>query len=245
MAHEEAHHQVHYDPLVDESNSPRLSTPANVSPQPTPAAEFGAPNPGYFSGAYNDSSAASSTGNFRASNYGSLAPLQRDSSYIPPTTVYNDEEGTFANQNNPDLVEKDVLYAAPRTKSKRKFFWIAGLACAAILLIAIIVPVIYFTAIKKGGGSGGGSGGGGGGGGHSGNHPQSNFATWGGDGSTVTTSNGSTFTYHNSFDGYWVFDPQNPLNNSARAQSYTPPISEQWPWGQQPIYGCVFLFPYI
>jgi glucan 1,3-beta-glucosidase len=239
MAHEEpnAHHQVPYDPLVDVTNS------ARGSPLPTPAAEFGAPNPGFLSGTYNSDSAASSTGNFRGSNYGSIAPLQRNSSNLPPGAAgWRDED--FADQNN---VEKDVLYAAPRTKSKRKLFWIAGLVCAAILLIAIVVPVVYFVAIKKHGGSGNGGGSGSahnGGGtttGANGNHQQSNFATWGGDGSTVTKDDGSTFIYNNTLGGIWVFDPQNPINNSARAQSYSPPLSEQWPWGQQLIYGYVFL----
>jgi hypothetical protein len=237
MAHEEAHYQVPYDPLVDASNTPRMGSPA-------PPTEFGAPAPGFLGDTYNNASAASSTGNFRASNYGSMAPLHRDLAYNP---AGNREDGSFANHTTPDLVEKEVLYAAPRHRNKRKLFWIVGLACAAILLVAIIVPVVYFTAIKKHGSSGNGGGGSGGGGSGSngngnGNHHQGNFATWGGDGSTVTTSNGSTFTYNNSFGGYWVYDPENPLNNSARAQSYSPPLTEQWPWGQQLIYGYVFSF---
>ena len=29
-----------------------------------------------------------------------------------------------------------------------------------------------------------------------------------------------------------VDDPANPFNNSARAQSYTPSLEEEWVWGQ-------------
>ena len=157
MAHEEAHHQIPYEPIVDASSSPRLRSPA----PPTSAAEFGAPNPGFLGDTYNNSSAASSTGNFRASHYGSIAPLQ--SAYNPTAAGNRDEDGSFANQNPPYLVEKEVLYAAPRSKNKRKLFWVAGLACGVILLIAIIVPVVYFVAIKKNKGSGSGGGGSGGG----------------------------------------------------------------------------------
>lgn len=213
------------------------------------AAEFGAPQPGYFNNdTYGNASAASST-NFRGSNYGSIAPLgARDSTFgyppggSPTPGGFKDEEGTFANQGN--LVEKDQLYAAPRTKTKRKLLWIFGALCGVIVLVAIVVPVVYFTAIKKNGSgssssSNSGSGSSNSGSGNSGNggHHQSNALTWGGDGSTVTKDDGSTFTYNNSLGGYWVYDPVNPLNNSARAQSYSPPLTQDWPWGSQSIYG--------
>lgn len=58
--------------------------------------------------------------------------------------------------------------------------------------------------------------------------------TWGGDGSSVTLANGTTFTYRNSFGGFWVSDP---FNNSARAQSWTKPLSQQWDYSNDPIYG--------
>ncbi|KAG8764321.1 hypothetical protein FRC15_007690, partial [Serendipita sp. 397] len=48
---------------------------------------------------------------------------------------------------------------------------------------------------------------------------------------------GSTFQYNNSFGGYWVYDPANPLNESARAQANSPPISQLWKWGDDQIFG--------
>ena len=57
---------------------------------------------------------------------------------------------------------------------------------------------------------------------------------WGADGSTVLMSNGTTFTYHNPFGGYWVAEP---YNNSARAQSWTKPLAEQWDYSTDKIYG--------
>ena len=88
-----------------------------------------------------------------------------------------------------------------------------------------------------GAGLGGRGGGGGGGGG-----AQTNLATWGGDGSTVTTDDGSTFVYKNSFGGIWVSDPKNPFNNSAKPNSWTPALSEQWDWANNRINGYV---PYV
>ncbi|KAH9916675.1 glycoside hydrolase superfamily, partial [Fomitopsis serialis] len=50
-------------------------------------------------------------------------------------------------------------------------------------------------------------------------------------------ANGSTFTYTNSFGGYWVYDPADPFNNSARANAWTPPLSEPWNFSTHRING--------
>ena len=52
--------------------------------------------------------------------------------------------------------------------------------------------------------------------------------TSGVNGSTITAGDGSTFTYINPFGGRWV---SGLLNNSAQAQSYTPPLSEEFVYG--------------
>jgi hypothetical protein len=144
-----------------------------------------------------------------------------------------------------DLSEKNELYAPPRTRTKRKAL-ICGIIAAVVivLIIAIAVPVYIFV-IKKSGHSSSGSTGGGTVGDTStttdgGNHIS--VVTTGGDGSIVTKDDGTTFVYNNTFGGYWVFDPVNPLNESARAQSYSPPLNQQWRWGVDKIYGQVALF---
>ncbi|EJD08278.1 glycoside hydrolase [Fomitiporia mediterranea MF3/22] len=59
----------------------------------------------------------------------------------------------------------------------------------------------------------------------------------GGDGSTVTTEDGSTFTYVNKFGGFWVDDPKDPFNNNAQPNSWTPPLNTSWRWGIDRVYG--------
>lgn len=58
--------------------------------------------------------------------------------------------------------------------------------------------------------------------------------TTGGNGTVIDLGNGKSFTYINSFGGYWV---SGLTNNSARAQSYTKPLSEDWDWANDRIYG--------
>ncbi|KAI0743458.1 glycoside hydrolase [Daedaleopsis nitida] len=61
--------------------------------------------------------------------------------------------------------------------------------------------------------------------------------TVGGDGSTVTKEDGSTFQYKNSFGGYWVSNAADPFDNSARPNSWTPALNETWQWGKDRING--------
>lgn len=60
---------------------------------------------------------------------------------------------------------------------------------------------------------------------------------YGGDGTVVTTENGSKFVYNNSFGGYFVQDPDDPFNNNARAQSWSPPLNQSWQFGKDQIFG--------
>ncbi|KZV84050.1 glycoside hydrolase family 5 protein [Exidia glandulosa HHB12029] len=48
---------------------------------------------------------------------------------------------------------------------------------------------------------------------------------------------GTTFTYKNSFDGFWVYDPNDPFNDTAQAQSYSPPLNQPWKYGTDRIRG--------
>ncbi|KAL5512513.1 hypothetical protein ACEPAG_3166 [Sanghuangporus baumii] len=68
-------------------------------------------------------------------------------------------------------------------------------------------------------------------------NPPTVAVTTGGDGSTVTTEDGSTFTYTNKFGGFWVSDPRDPFNNNAQPNAWTPPLNASWRWGTDKIHG--------
>ena len=77
---------------------------------------------------------------------------------------------------------------------RRPIFWFAVAAAVVAVVLVVILPV-YFTVIKPKNSGGDGTGGNGSG------NPTSGLTT-GGDGSTVTTDNGTEFTYQNSFGGF-------------------------------------------
>lgn len=39
------------------------------------------------------------------------------------------------------------------------------------------------------------------------------------------------------FGGFWVEDPENPFDNSAQPNSWTPPLNQTWTYGVDKIYG--------
>jgi len=59
----------------------------------------------------------------------------------------------------------------------------------------------------------------------------------GGDRSTVTMEDGTTFVYRNSFGGFWVEDPNDPFNDGARPQSWSPALNETFRYGVDLIRG--------
>ncbi|KAG2012277.1 exo-beta-1,3-glucanase [Coprinopsis cinerea AmutBmut pab1-1] len=59
----------------------------------------------------------------------------------------------------------------------------------------------------------------------------------GGDGSEVTTADGTKFTYRNPFGGFWISDPEDPFNLDAQPNEWTPPLNRSWRWGQDRIFG--------
>ena len=141
------------------------------------------------------------------------------------------------------LEEKRETYAAPN-KSKRKM--IIGMIAVGVIIAAIaIVVALYFTVIKKSsntssktGGSSGGGNNNNGNGGNNNNNPSNKIVT-GGDGSTITFDDGTQMTYSNKFGGAWYWDPKDPFNNNAQAQSWTPPLNQSFVWGQDRIFGSV------
>jgi glucan 1,3-beta-glucosidase len=141
--------------------------------------------------------------------------------------------------------ERDVV-ANPAGSRKRRLIalFLVGFGILAIVVLAVILPV-YFKVIKpkqthnvdvaaSGGSGGSGSGPIGGG---SGNPSSPSGATSGGNGSQIIADNGTTFTYINLFGGYWVYDPNDPFNNNARPNSWTPPLNASWDWVNDRIYG--------
>ncbi|KAI0709645.1 glycoside hydrolase superfamily [Cerioporus squamosus] len=149
----------------------------------------------------------------------------------------------------------------PRLSNKRRLLFLTlGVVGVVIFMVflAVFLPV-YFTVIKKPPNSSVASA-------SASPSPSSTASTTtssasptstgapapttGGDGSVITLSDGSNFTYRNAFGGYWVDDPTNPYNNSARAQSFTPALSEAWNYSQNQIRGVnlggwLVLQPYI
>ena len=134
---------------------------------------------------------------------------------------------------------------AGSSPAKRKRTLILGLSALAvvILIIVIVVPV---TVLKKknndgsGSGSSNGSDGQGGenGGSDGGNgKPGVHVAVTGGDGSEVTLEDGSKFTYKNPHGGHWYYDANDPFNNGARAQSWSPALNETFRYGIDKIRG--------
>jgi glucan 1,3-beta-glucosidase len=186
-------------------------------------------------------------------------------SFEPTYTPVNSSSLLFPakDKGNADSFEEKA--SSPRS-NKRAGYVRPVLLFLSISLVAVAVVLpVYFLVIKpqhkdgtnqgaangrappSSGSSGGGS-------------------TWGGNGSTVTTSDGSTFTYINPFGGYceccsgrvlkrvalFVFlctpltcvsmitgvdDPNDPFDNSASPNSWTPPLNESWVWGKNKING--------
>ncbi|KAI0687137.1 glycoside hydrolase family 5 protein [Cytidiella melzeri] len=147
--------------------------------------------------------------------------------------------------SSPYLSEKRAAYGAPNVRSRKRALILGALALVAVIIIVVVVA-IYFTVIKPHNSSGSTSGGVA--------HDSSSSSTassaspsstgkpvalvvTGGDGSLVTTDKGTTFTYRNSYGGYWYWDPTDPFNNGARAQAWSPALNESFEYGTDTIRG--------
>lgn len=132
-----------------------------------------------------------------------------------------------------------------KNSRKKLFFVLGGVAAFIIVAVAVAVPVAI-TQTKKSSSSSNSSSsepsttgpdnsGTGETGGPTSSGPTS--AVTGGDGTTITTDKGTTFTYVNKFGGVWYDDPNDPYNNNAQAQSWSPPLSQEWDYQNTPIRG--------
>ncbi|KAJ3731574.1 glycoside hydrolase family 5 protein [Lentinula guzmanii] len=161
------------------------------------------------------------------------------------STPNNSSPLLVSNKPESDSFEHELQQTKPGSESKRRrpiILALVGLGILAVIVLAVILPV-YFKVIKpkqnqndsaspasaSAGSSSVGSG--------SGNPTSPSGATSGGDGSEIILDDGTTFTYKNSFGGYWVYDPNDPFNNNARPNSWTPPLNTSWDWTTDRIYG--------
>ncbi|KAG6814282.1 hypothetical protein H0H92_013407 [Tricholoma furcatifolium] len=145
------------------------------------------------------------------------------------------------------MEEKRAAYAPPRTKSKRNIMILAIVAALILLILAVVIPV-YFAIIRPNSNrsssdsntqgstaakptSTGSS-----------SNPKVAVAVTGGDGSTVTMDDGTTFIYSNPFGGTWYWDENDPFNDGAQAQSWTPALNETFQYGIDKIRGSRHVF---
>ncbi|KAI0073577.1 glycoside hydrolase [Panus rudis PR-1116 ss-1] len=155
-------------------------------------------------------------------------------SYASPSPLGKDED------EGPEVARKPWY--------KRPLVWALAAVSIVVLILAIVLPV-YFAVVKPNKNSSSPSGASSSNG-NEGNHTTSgngdnnnsggaknNIVITGGDGSTVTKDDGSTFVYRNQFGGFWVSDPENPFNDNAQPNSWTPPLNTTWKWGEQRVFG--------
>jgi glucan 1,3-beta-glucosidase len=128
----------------------------------------------------------------------SYAQAPENSSPLVPEVEKRNNEAYGQESNGVFLSQKRSLF-------KRPLFWVIALTAVIIVVLAVVLPV-YFVVIKPhnsnyNGSTGGGSSGGGGSGSGSGNPASPAGYTTGGNGSLITTADGTTFTYLNPFGG--------------------------------------------
>ncbi|OBZ65976.1 putative glucan 1,3-beta-glucosidase D [Grifola frondosa] len=198
------------DSSYPQGSTPFLIPPSGPFPEHSPShtpreSSYGAPDPAYNSD-----------------------PLLGSSDAIASTipNAYLAKEGYAVHTNPSNWHVRKPLY-------KRPLFWFGALVALAVVVLAVVLPIIFVvvkpnqhhntsanTGTNQNSDPGSSSTGG------NGDPASSTGATTGGDGSTVTTADGST-----------VSDPKNPFDNSARPNSWTPPLNTSWTWGEDHIYG--------
>ncbi|KAL4065459.1 glycoside hydrolase family 5 protein [Scleroderma citrinum] len=210
------------------------------------------PSPRFLAAALYEGGGLSNRTSFASQNtLGSNAPSAPNSSVyalnvhssLPQDDLAYDqvpygERGSESGLHSPlYLPEKRAAYIDPSSKSKRKLL-IAGAALAALVVIAAVIIPVYFTVIKPKSAAAVPS--------SSASAPASPSSTstsgslavvTGGNGSKVTTEDGTTFIYSNPFDGFWYWDPNDPFNNNAQAQSWTPALNQTFRFGIDKIFG--------
>lgn len=243
------------------NNSPHPPSPGVYPMDELPS---GASRPRFQGPAVNDGSRlslASSAAHSRASDYDSvygLQPAARSSTGLQayhdnPSQVFADSQ-RYADApvpmsprvgNSGFMDEKRATYASPREKTRKKWIYILGGLGLLLLIAAVVIPVYLF--VIKGDDSDDSS---------SSNKPNGDNndssggdtntdggsktrVVTGGDGSEITMEDGTKFTYRNPFGGIWYYDENDPFNNGARAQSWSPALNESFRYGIDIIRGYV------
>jgi hypothetical protein len=199
---------------------------------------------------------------YHDSDHGSVSRLRRDSHdarslatfdtrpssrYGPGFGEYHDDMGRSGVTNEYQMEDlqqaqiKNALYAAPKDQKRKRVRTLLIILGVLAVLVAAGGLGYYFFVVRKHSSNTSGDGSSG----SSSSSPTStatghhDLIVTGGDGSTVTMDDGTTFVYKNSFGGTWYYDPNDPYNNNAQAQSYTPPLNKTFKPGTDRIYGFV------
>nr|VWO98693.1 V-type proton ATPase subunit H [Ganoderma boninense] len=190
-------------------------------------------------------------------SFASSNPTLAGEEYNPSTLGLNErgKQGFYSyNYNESDLnasqphipkesygIPQDRPYA-PKRASRKKALIIGSVV--ALVVIAGAAVAVYFAVIKPKQNKNGTSNNSSSASNHnntsspsSGNNNQNLAVQTGGAGSTVTMEDGTTFTYNNTFGGFWYYDPSNPFSSGARAQSWTPALNETFKFGEDQIRG--------
>ncbi|KAG1804107.1 glycoside hydrolase family 5 protein [Suillus subaureus] len=123
-----------------------------------------------------------------------------------------------------------------RSILRRPLFWLVAFTVVIVVVLAVVLPV-YFVVIKPHDYSTNGASASGSGSGNPTSPGPPGTTTTGGNGSLITMADGTTFTYLNPFGGIWMDNPNDPFNNDAYPNSWTPPLNSSWTWGVDKIYG--------
>ncbi|TFK68459.1 glycoside hydrolase [Pluteus cervinus] len=160
-------------------------------------------------------------------------PAQNNAPLLPASHRFANDSEVQLEKTTPDAEEP---------KPRRWRLYLGLLALLVVVVLVVVLPV-FFTVIKpkqnavNESSHGSSSAPTAHGSSPSGAPAVPSGAITGGDGSTVTTVDGSTFVYNNQFGGYWWHDPNDPFNNNARPNSWTPPLNQSWTWGQDRVFG--------
>lgn len=232
------------DPSIVDVHPPVLDTPLPASGAPSfmddpvrGATPLPIPNPSFLPSNTARNSVVSSAGSAPGADSFQGGALQHSDSQSPLAPV--NSGGSYAQEKQASGYQgADV---GPSKRNTRTRNLLIALSVLILLIIAIVLGV-YFGVVRHSSSSNTSSGSSNGHSSSSGPKPSgtntpSGAITYGGDGTLVTTENGSTFTYTNKFGGYFVKDDGNPWNNGAKAQSWTPALNQSWTYGKDKILG--------
>lgn len=216
---------------------------------------FASPRPRYAG--YNDSDYDSVTRLRRDSVAGSMATFTSGGAETPRMSSvgtypsfgqpYRDYDSTADSQGRAEssmypmedlqqAPDKRAVYIAP-DQQKRKRIRLFTICSILLLIIIAAGVVVYFLVIRKHTSSKSATGSSSSSTSTAPSVPAQKIVVTGGNGSLLTFSDGTTATYTNNFGGSWYYDPNDPFNMNAQAQTYSPPLNTTFRFGVDRIYG--------